>query len=390
MLSITNEKIRKRWQGLAENAFPPKSKPRIWLHCASAGEYEQAIPVIEEIRNHLDVEICISFFSPSGMEYYQLYAPTADFVFYLPFDTENDADKLITALQPDTAIWIKYELWYNILSAIRRNNIPLYLIHADLRHLTSRKWPDKPIAIRALTLFDHIFSITQPVTGLSVPYELSNDTKWRRAAVHPATFFEQETLSLFCGSSAVIVAGSTHPKDIELIAQYLRLYGSPGIKWIIVPHEVGKRSIDYIRKQLSPARISLFSNPDSSSGIIITDKTGILKWLYRYADIAYIGGGFGKAVHNTLEAAAYRIPLISGENISGIPEAETLAHAGVLHTVSDAEELNKQIRYWLEADRSVLRQTCQQLFEANSQDNVSPELIRMIRERLFPNQALQL
>ena len=135
-------KIQERYLGIHSNYFPLKSKKRVWIHCASAGEYEQTIPLIQSLREQFPVEIFISFFSPSGMNYYNL-SHTVDFVFYLPFDTPHQAKKLVKEIQADYIIWVRYEFWQNILNEIFKEKIPCDLLFADLQKIEKKSWIER-------------------------------------------------------------------------------------------------------------------------------------------------------------------------------------------------------------------------------------------------------
>lgn len=374
-----SKKHRKRYIGIKEIKFPPYTQKRVWIHCASAGEYEQMIPLIQSIRKNYQVEICISFFSPSGVEFYELN-PLADFIFYLPFDTPGNAQNLIETLQPDYVLWVKYEFWQNIISEIRRRNIPCDLIFADLRHIEEKMWIERNRIFRLLKRFSDIYSTTPP-EHLTIKYHLINDGKWKQSIENKNASFHDNIFSDFIGKSPVIIIGSAHKKDLLILSKFLKKHSEPQLKWIIVPHETDSVTIRKIQESLSFS--VLYSQYQTGNSFLIVDKTGILKYIYRYARFAWIGGGFDKSVHNTLEAAAYGIPVISGPNLKGMHEAEILYKAGMLSTFRNEDELNRLLSSILKKEAAYFNNLAQDIYKKNAADNYSTSIINNIQSQLF-------
>ncbi len=372
-------KARKRYKGIKNIRFPEKHKKRIWMHCASAGEYEQCIPLIREIRKNSDTEICISFFSPSGMEYYQLN-PLADFSFYLPFDTKKNAKKIVGDLQPDYVIWVKYEFWQNIIRQLALNKIPCDLIFTDLKHIEKKVWIERNRIYHLLPYFNKIYS-TSGGSNYTGNYTLINDGKWSQSLQNIQTKFHDSIIEEFTQNANTIILGSAHYSDAELLARFLS-QNSSDLKWLIVPHETDDQSIRAIQK-LFPSS-ALLSGGKVPSSVLIIDKTGILKYVYRFADIAWIGGGFDKSIHNALEAAAYKIPLISGPQLKGMNEAEILREKGVLHVFENDQELKTIIEQIFATEPEFYHKKIESLYNKNAVDNYSISIIDDMNSHLFP------
>jgi 3-deoxy-D-manno-octulosonic-acid transferase len=213
-------KNQERHLGLQSNQFPSKSIKRIWIHCASAGEYEQAIPLIESLKAHFSIEIFVSFFSPSGMSYYHLF-PKADYVFYLPFDTPHQAKKIVENIQADYVIWVRYEFWENILHTIFEKNIPCDLIFVDLQKIEKKSWIEKSRILKLLPLFSNIYSINSP-QKIQISHHLIHDGKWQQSLKNASKHFEDVKIQEFCQDQTCIIIGSAHMSDIEILSEYLK------------------------------------------------------------------------------------------------------------------------------------------------------------------------
>lgn len=368
--------------GLRQQHILPKSiRKRLWFHCASAGEYEQAIPIIQKMKSKKDIELVISFFSASGMDYYKLH-PLADAAYYLPFDTPNDVASFLDKLQPDAVIWVKYEFWFNILHQLQSRRIPLILINADLNYLSKKGGFAGRVIRKCLIFFDKVFAVSPSaeLSAICKDVEVGFDTKWMKALENTRSPFNLPAIEQWKGDSKCCIAGSTHLEDIHLLAM---AYGSAH-KWMIVPHEPEGYVIKAIQKAFQGKKVALLSdNQLGSSEILIIDKKGILKWLYRYADLAYIGGGFGKSVHNVLEAAAYEIPVYCGPNVGGIPETQTLIDTGLLHIIHDAEELSEFIHQHTTIDNNTFKTNSKLLFEKAVSQNSTALISGYIQSRMI-------
>lgn len=316
----------------------------IWFHFASLGEFEQGRPVLEELKSiHPQQKIIVTFFSPSGYEVRKNYA-MAD-VFYLPLDTAANAKKFINIVNPKLAIFTKYEFWFHYFKELNSRKIPLYLISGNFR-------PDQTFFksyggfYRGILKFvTHFFVQNEESVSLlkSIGIEqvsLSGDTRFDRVyenAQHPKKLNDVEA---FCGTKPVFIAGSTWPEDEKLLIDLAEK--NPNWKFIIAPHEIGANHIAAI-ESLFPNSIkysvlkSQISNLERQ--ILIIDNIGMLSSLYQYAKVAYIGGGFGAGIHNTLEAAAFGLPVIFGPKYDKFQEAKDLIEIGAAKSIHTSAEL---------------------------------------------------
>lgn len=320
--------------------------PHIWFHFASLGEFEQGRPVLELLKAQCpNKRIIITFFSPSGYEIRKNY-PLASGIFYLPLDTSVNAQKIIKAFNPELAIFTKYEYWYHYFRELHNNKIPLLIISGIFR-------PDqiffKPYGLlhrKMLSYVSHFFVQNEESIALlkNIHIEnatLSGDTRFDRVAENAAAPKRLSVIEEFCGTARVLIAGSTWPEDEQLIAALSGM--QPDWKFIIAPHEIGTGHIREIEK-LFPQGITYtaFATEDQSSTnhqVLIIDNIGMLSSLYAYAHLAYIGGGFGAGIHNTLEAAAFGIPVIFGPKYDKFQEARDLIALGAAKSISNLNEL---------------------------------------------------
>jgi 3-deoxy-D-manno-octulosonic-acid transferase len=285
----------------------------------------------------------VSFFSPSGMAVAEKYR-SADIVTYLPLDTQKNARRFLSIVQPEMAIFIKYEFWYHHLSALAFRHVPLLLASAIFRKEQAFFQWYGGFYKKMLFLFRQIF--VQDQASLEVlrlhhilHCTVSGDTRFDRVKKIAGQFSELPLVSSFVGNNAVIVAGSTWPDDEKLFTGYLK---NKEAKLILAPHEVTEAHLSHI-ESLFPQAIrysSLEKNPAQASEVLIIDNIGMLSRLYRYATLTYIGGGFNKSgIHNTLEAAVYGRPVFFGPNYKKFREARELVAAGSAFSVSTSEEL---------------------------------------------------
>lgn len=326
----------------------------IWMHCASLGEFEQGRPVIEALRKqHPGFKIVITFFSPSGYEIRKDYTG-ADHIFYLPQDSKRNARQFIRAINPRLVLWIKYDYWFYYLSELRKRNIPTLLISAHFRQEQPFfKWWGR-LHRYMLDCFTHIFVQTAESEkllasiGLSAKLSISGDTRFDRVIEIAGQFEPIPIIEQFCGSSRVIVAGSTWEEDEEELDHYANTH--PDIKFIIAPHEIDEAHLKEIENlfhhSIRFSQLNGEADSKSSSGrqappnVLIIDNIGMLSRLYKYATITYVGGGFGDdGVHNVLEAAVYSRPVIFGPVIEKYFEAMELADTGGGIVVDSALEV---------------------------------------------------
>ncbi|MBR3286365.1 MAG: tetratricopeptide repeat protein [Bacteroidales bacterium] len=329
---------------------------RFWIHCASLGEFEQGRPLIEALREqHPGHKIVLTFFSPSGYEIRKNYAQ-ADYVWYLPADTRANARRFVQLIRPEKAFFIKYEFWRNMLAALQDKNIPTFLVSANFRPgQVFFKWYGGWFR-KMLHMFSHLFvqneRSQQLLEGIGIRnVTVTGDTRFDRVCRIAAEAPAIAAVERFAAGRTCIVAGSSWPPDEALLIRYLNTSDRP-LKWIIAPHEIDEahvqRILDAIRKKA--VRYTQAGTAGDLSGfeVMIIDNMGMLSAVYQYAAIAYIGGGFGRGIHNTLEAAVYGIPVIFGPAYTGFQEAVDLIACGGARTISDYEGLEACLNDWLD------------------------------------------
>jgi 3-deoxy-D-manno-octulosonic-acid transferase len=320
----------------------------IWFHFSSLGEFEQGRPVLEAIRQkHPENRIVITFFSPSG---YQVRKNTAlaDAVYYLPLDTPRNAREFIDALQPKLVIFTKYEYWYNFFNELHRREIPLYIISGIFRPgQVFFKWYGglhRKMLHFVTWFFVQDDSSKQLLKNIGVKnVTVSGDTRFDRVWENAQAPKELPLIAGFRNGQKAFIAGSTWPGDEKLIAGLAA--GYPGWKFIIAPHEISEEKIIKLTSMLpenSFVKYSKIGNNQSlltAHQILIIDNIGMLSSLYQYGDIAYIGGGFGAGIHNTLEAAAFGLPVIFGPNYTRFKEAKDLVALKAGFSITNGEQL---------------------------------------------------
>ena len=335
--------------------------PRIiWFHAASLGEFEQGRPLIEQLREkYPEYQIMVTFFSPSGYEVRKNYRG-ADIISYLPYDRPKLVRNFLDIIKPEKAFFIKYEFWGNMLEELHRRNIPTYLVSGIFRkRQIFFKWYGRSMR-PVLRLFDHIFvqdeESKQLLEGLKVKnVTICGDTRFDRViAIQQQAKQYQWAADFQASSKFTLIAGSSWPKDEDIFIDHFNKH--PEMKLIIAPHEIHESHVkDIISKLKRP--YMRYSELDESKvkdvDCIIIDAIGFLSSIYRYGDIAYIGGGFGVGIHNTLEAAVYGIPVVFGPNHTAFREALGLLEGGGGFTISDSSSYNALMDSFI-ADREKL------------------------------------
>ena len=352
VLSIWNPKARLWINGRKKSSFinvkNNTDTKTVWMHCASLGEFEQGRPVIENIKNqYRQVKIVLSFFSPSGYEIQKNYTG-ADTVIYLPIDSKANAKKMIAAINPSLVLWVKYEYWFYYLEELKQQNIPLLLVSGIFRNSQPFfKWYGTAWQ-KALACFTHFFvqdKASQNLLtsiGINKNVTVSGDTRFDRVIEIAGKFEHIPLMKEYCGESKVIVAGSTWEEDEEELIHYVK--ANPQIKFIIAPHEIDADNLKDVQKKFAGSIFysTLLNTQSLSSNVLIIDNVGMLSRLYHYADITYVGGGFGdEGVHNVLEAAVYGKPVIYGPEFEKFKEAIELTDCNGGFSIDNALELEK-------------------------------------------------
>ena len=342
---------RKHWRKeLSQKIENKKGGKKVWVHCASLGEFEQGRPLMEAIKKkYPDYKIILTFFSPSGFEGSKDYNG-ADIISYLPLDTRSNAKDFIEIVKPDFAIFIKYEFWINFLNEMKRAKINSYLVSAVFKnHHPFFKWYGG-IFVRSLQAFKTLFVQDENSSNLlnSIGYnnvEITGDTRFDRVLEIKSNFKPIPEIEAFKGNNKLIIAGSTWSDDDDIVISTFKKLNGHNIKLIIAPHEIDDKSIEEIIIKLRKYQLdfSLFTDGvKNECNVLILNTMGMLSRSYFYADFAYIGGGFNDGIHNILEPAVYCIPVIFyGKDFSKFNEAIELVKMGCAFNVLSEEELIK-------------------------------------------------
>ena len=337
-----------------------KNAKYIWFHAASLGEFEQGRPMIERIKlEYPEYKILLTFFSPSGYEVRKNYTG-ADVICYLPFDTPYRVKKFLNLANPTIAIFIKYEFWANYLSELNRRKIPVYIISAIFRkEQLFFKWYGKSYR-KVLKYYKHLFVQDGASRELLEEYGVTNvsvcgDTRFDRVLAVQEQARQLPIIERFIKNGGTkeritLVAGSSWPQDEEILLRYFNKH--PEMKLIIAPHEIHREHLMYIESLLRRPSIRLseaIEHDVCKSDCLIIDSFGLLSSIYRYGDIAYVGGGFGVGIHNVLEAAVYGIPVVFGPKYHKFKEAKDLIAVGGGFPVMNAEQYAQRMDEFLKS-----------------------------------------
>lgn len=321
----------------------------IWFHCASLGEFEQGVPIMEAMKKlKPDHKIVVSFFSPSGFEI-KKNTPLADAVVYLPMDTPANAEKFVVAVHPSLSFFVKYEFWPNYLFELQKKNIPTFLVSGVFRKNQIFFKSYGSFMRKALRCINHFFlqDENSQVLLKSIGFNnvtVSGDTRFDRVSHQIEIDNTLKFAEDFKGNSLCIVCGSTWPEDEAVLLEYIN--ASPeNVKFIIAPHKIEIDKMEAFKNKIIKKTV-LHSNKDevniSEYSVLIIDCIGLLSKLYSYADVAYLGGAMGKTgLHNILEPATFGVPIVIGKNYDEFPEAIRLQNLAGLFSVNNAAECNE-------------------------------------------------
>ncbi|MEQ8908492.1 MAG: glycosyltransferase N-terminal domain-containing protein [Vicingaceae bacterium] len=338
---------KKLWQEI--ETLQSVKQEKVWVHCASLGEFEQARPLIEELKKQNPAPyILLTFFSPSGFEVQKNYQ-LADLVTYMPIDTKQNAKRFLELGNFDAIFFVKYEFWFNFLIAIKNKQIPTYLISGIFwKAQQFFQFYGQWFAAK-LTAFTHFFVQNKESRDLlnAIGYEnvtISGDSRFDRVFKLAQESFQSKTIEDFKDDKKCLIFGSAWEKEMSFAKSLLK--ENTGVKIILAPHEVEEEKILKIQTHFkSSIRYTQAKEGDKLSNyqVLIIDSIGMLSKLYRFGDIAIIGGGFGKGIHNTLEAAVYGIPVVFGPNYQRFQEAKDLLKCGGGYCVQNTSEFKAQI-----------------------------------------------
>ncbi|PSR53362.1 3-deoxy-D-manno-octulosonic acid transferase [Adhaeribacter arboris] len=345
-----------KWVGGRQKFFPAMTEklagnkqPVIWFHCASLGEFEQGRPVIERIKQEYQAyKIALTFFSPSGYEVRKNYAG-ADYIFYLPLDTAANAQKFIKLLQPHLAVFVKYEFWYHYLFELDKRQIPAISISAVFRENQLFFKSYGSFYRNILKLFTHIFTQNESSAQLLRQaginqVTVAGDTRFDRVLQTAAQAQKIPLVASFKNQENVFIIGSSWPADMQVLLPFIQ-ENLATLRFIIAPHEIHSTEINKLIQNFAgqAIRYSLAEAATVSDyRVLVIDNVGLLASLYQYGTYAYIGGAFGKGLHNTLEAAVFGLPLFFGPNFTKFQEAIDLVTLECAFPVHNTAELSKK------------------------------------------------
>ncbi len=333
-----------------QNTVGDNQQPLLWMHCASLGEFEMGRPVLEAFKvQYPNYKILLTFFSPSGYEIRKNYNG-ADYIFYLPSDSKENAARFVEICKPTLAIFVKYEFWHYYLQTLKTNDIPLLLISAVFRQdqLFFKQYGE--FFKKDLACFRHFFVQNKESLDLLKTIEITNatisgDTRFDRVVEIAKNWQPIPLIEQFCQDNSVFVAGSTWAEDENCFAPFVLAH--PEIKHIIVPHDISDERVnDCLKKFPTAIRFSQYKNePEkTNANILIIDNIGMLSRLYRYATVTYVGGAWGtKGIHNILEAAVFGKPVLFGPYFEKNYEAQELIYAGGGFSSSEPNALVPQL-----------------------------------------------
>jgi 3-deoxy-D-manno-octulosonic-acid transferase len=389
-----NSNVKCQTSGVTNHKSQITNPKLVWMHCASLGEFEQGRPLLEALKEQdKAIKIVLTFFSPSGYEVMKNYTG-ADHIFYLPMDSSANAKKFIDAINPSLVLWVKYEYWFYYLAELKKRNIPVILVSGIFRGSQPFfKWYGN-IWKKMLSAFTAFFVQQQASKellrsiGITENVMVSGDTRFDRVIAIAEKFEPIPVIEKFCGNNKVIVAGSTWEDDEAELIHYVRLH--PEIKFIIAPHEVDIENLNDVKKEFTDAVFysSLADNAmNENTHVLIIDNVGMLSRIYRYADITYVGGGFGgDGVHNVLEAAVYGRPVLFGPVYEKFAEATGLIESGGGISITNALELEKVTDELLtdETKRKTVRDAAKEYVYSNA--GAAQKIVQYIQEkRLLTN-----
>ncbi len=372
LASLFNAKAKKWISGRKKRItdFPvPEGKQVAWFHCASLGEFDQGLPVMNAYKERFpDAFLLVTFFSPSGMEFYNKRKHQVDLACYLPLDTRSNARKFIRHFRPKHVFFVKYEFWYNHLLAAKQSGASVYGVSSLFRP-THRffKWYGGFFR-SALRLFDHFYVQDKRSADLLASIgiasvTISGDTRYDRMWAVRESNPVNPVLEQFKGNEPVLILGSSWPVDEALFVPHLERL-TKEFKLIVAPHDISENHVTDIVGKFgsSVQRYTTFDDPVAR--VLVMDTIGQLTAAYRYADVAYIGGGFTGKLHNILEPGAFGLPVIIGPHHERFPEAQLFIDRGVAVSITDDSSLVTVIQS-LMSNKVTVAEELERIFSEN-------------------------
>ncbi len=350
MASPLHAKAKLWWEGRKRmfeqmQSVIAKGDKIVWIHVASLGDFEQGRPLVDYVKAHYsDYKILLTFFSPSGYEVRKNY-PNADYVFYIPADTKRDVSRFLDIVNPEVAIFVKYEFWLNMLTELRQRHIRTFVVSAIFRRNSIFFNPFGRIWRKALGAFETLFVQDESSKQLLAEIGVENvvvagDTRFDRVLTIAESAEKVEVVEQFKGEQRLFVAGSTWGPDEDILLPLIN--ENPDIKFVIAPHEMDEGRIERLMREVKGGVVRYTQLPSdfSTAQVLVLDTMGLLSRVYGSAEWAYVGGGFGAGIHNTLEAAVYGLPVAFGPKYRKFKEACDLIGLGVGCSVKNKEDLN--------------------------------------------------
>lgn len=349
--SVFNDKMKLFIQGRKETfqklSVLKKDDKIVWFHAASLGEFEQARPIIEEIKkNYADYKVLVTFFSPSGYEIRKNYE-LADVICYLPFDTKRRVQKFVEMVHPEIAIIIKYEFWPNLLSELKKKSVSTILVSGIFRKDQAFFKPSGSWMRKSLKAFDHFFVQNETSKDLLNSIDLKNvtvsgDTRFDRVSKILDQNNTIDFVEEFKNSQYTVVAGSTWPEGEAYLVNYINQ--SKDEKFIIAPHNMNEKAIQKLKDSINK-KVILFSEKENQNlseyDVLIVDTIGLLTKIYSYADTVYVGGAFKTGLHNILEPATFGVPIVIGTEFRKFQEAQDLVQLKGCISVKNQQEFSE-------------------------------------------------
>jgi 3-deoxy-D-manno-octulosonic-acid transferase len=345
----------KKWVDGRKNIRVPNTseKPVIWIHCASLGEYDMAIPIIARLRETYATHFfLVTFFSPSGMEHYQKRGEWVDGACYLPIDRTKKIKRFLRQFNPELLILVKYEFWPNLINEVRNQRIPIVSINTVLRkNQRYFKWYGE-LFRKTLRKVDFFYVLNAQTSLLLsdigiTQWKITGDTRYDRLVEHLAKSKKNERIEAFLAGDKAIIIGSSWPEDERLLIPIIRKFKSH--KFILAPHEIDEAHLHYIERQLKGSVQRFTEKNDPTKTVLLLNTIGHLTSAYAYGKIAYVGGAFSGKLHNILEPLVYHLPLVFGPKFSRNPEASEAIHAGIAQSVQTPNELEFALLKYLDS-----------------------------------------
>lgn len=326
-----------------------ENETRVWFHCASLGEYEQAIPIIQAYKKAFaEHRVVVTFFSPSGYNH-KKEIDEVDYYFYLPIDTAKNAKTFISVVNPQKAFFVKYEFWYFYLKELHNKNVPTYLVSGIFREnqlffKSYGRWYKN-----MLNYFSQLFVQDEQSKNLLNSIGINNvivagDSRFDRVCANSLNVESLPLIEKFKAENKLLVGGSTWQKEEEIIKGFCDV--NNGFKIVLAPHDISKKHIESIEKLFGGTAIKYsVANEELIKGkrVLIIDNIGILSFVYQYADVSFVGGGFSDALHNILEPAVYNHLVVFGPNHAKFPEAKKMVEYGAAAEVNSEKELEEVV-----------------------------------------------